>query len=551
MKLKNFLKKNWKIILILVFALALRTFKLGSNPVSLDWDEASLGYNAFSILETGRDEYGKLFPLIFKSFGDYKPGLYVYLTVPFIFLFGLTEFAVRVTSALAGVITVFAIFKLVSLFFKNKNLGLLSALVLCANPWHIHFSRGAWEANVALLFIVLGIYFFIKGLAKKKLVLAAVFFGLSFLTYQGAKMMVPLILLGLLVFYFEKIKTLKKKDLFLPLILFALISMPIFLSLFSKSASRLKVMSVASHRRPIEITEEILRQVGGNKIAFGIYENEGIAILRGALGRYFNHFSGKFLFFEGDWSNQRHSAGYIGVLYYFDLIFLLLGIMSLFKATGRQKYFLCFWLLISPLPAALSRDAIQGIRSLNMVIPLTVIVSFGIYNFLHWLKTQRKIIIIGFSVTLGIACLWNFVYYLDQYYVHYPQKSSEYWQYGYKEVVNKVYPIHGKYVRTVFTQKWGQPYIYWLFYTKYDPRVYQLQANLVENSFGDVGKVERIDNIEFRDVYWPSDRGLGKSLFIGAPYELPEHDIDSSQAKIIDDVKFLNGNLSFRIVETY
>ena len=90
-KIKKFFKENWILILILIVAAFLRLFKLGSFPVSLTWDETALGYNAFSLLKTGRDEYGKLLPLVLKSFGDYKPALYSYLTVPSVLIFGLNE----------------------------------------------------------------------------------------------------------------------------------------------------------------------------------------------------------------------------------------------------------------------------------------------------------------------------------------------------------------------------------------------------------------------------------------------------------------------------
>ena len=101
-----------KIALIFIFALALflRIYKLGSCPVGFLWDEAALGYNGYSILKTGRDEYGKFLPIIFKSFGDYKPGLYVYLTVPSIAIFGLTEFSTRLPAAIFGSLTVLLIY---------------------------------------------------------------------------------------------------------------------------------------------------------------------------------------------------------------------------------------------------------------------------------------------------------------------------------------------------------------------------------------------------------------------------------------------------------
>ena len=112
-------KKVLVLALIIATALFLRVYKINSNPPGLTPDEASLGYNAYSILKTGKDEYGTFMPIIFKSFGDYKPGLYVYLTVPFVAILGLNETAVRLPSVFSGVFTVFLIYLISKELFKR------------------------------------------------------------------------------------------------------------------------------------------------------------------------------------------------------------------------------------------------------------------------------------------------------------------------------------------------------------------------------------------------------------------------------------------------
>src|SRR3989338_4060059 len=116
------MKRILLIAAIFLLALALRTVNLGDHPPGLTWDEAGLGYNAYSILKTGRDEFGVPFPLIFKSFGDYKPGIYIYLIVPFIALFGLTELAVRLPSAILGSLAVVGVYFLINEILPKKNL---------------------------------------------------------------------------------------------------------------------------------------------------------------------------------------------------------------------------------------------------------------------------------------------------------------------------------------------------------------------------------------------------------------------------------------------
>src|SRR2546423_2218531 len=99
---------NKKLVTLLLFAIVilsavLRLYQLGAVPISPDWDEAALGYNAYSIMQTGRDEFGTLLPVVLRSFDDYKPALYTYLIIPFIPFFDLTVLAVRLPSALFGI----------------------------------------------------------------------------------------------------------------------------------------------------------------------------------------------------------------------------------------------------------------------------------------------------------------------------------------------------------------------------------------------------------------------------------------------------------------
>src|SRR3989337_2916838 len=132
---------------IIIFGLFLRILRLDSRPLGFTWDEAALGYNAYSILKTGRDEHSQVLPIVFKSFGDYKPGLYIYFTTPIVKALGLTECATRLPSAIFGTLLILVVY----LLTKNH----FASLMLAINPWAIHFSRGAWEANLALLLTTL------------------------------------------------------------------------------------------------------------------------------------------------------------------------------------------------------------------------------------------------------------------------------------------------------------------------------------------------------------------------------------------------------------
>lgn len=556
--MRECLRKYWLLILIAILAFSLRAYKVGEYPVGITWDEPALGYNAYSILKTGRDEYGKFLPLIFKSFGDDKPGFFVYYLLPFVAIFGLNKFAIRLPSALAGVGMTIAIYFLVkSLFPKRKELFFLpylSSLLLAISPWNIHFSRGAWEVNLALFTVLLGVIFFLRAVKGQKIrdfLLTFFFFAISLNVYHGAKVFLVVLLVGSLAIFWQDLRRLSKQKRALGIILLVLLMFPLLLS-FKGSARRARVTNVFSYTRSEEETKEILSQEElWPKFSYYVFHSEPINKVRWIADRYFNHFSGNFLFFEGDWQSPRHSAPYMGMMYYVEIPFLILGIgYALTKIKEKEKNFLLWWLIVGPVPAAVTRDAVQGLRSYWMVIPLMIFTAMGIVVAYSWLKEKSKLLFwIGKAFLIGgyLLCL---IFYLDLYYVHFAKINSAGWNYGMEEVAQIVAENKDKYERIIVTQEYGQPYIFYLFYTQYPPEKYQPQAFLKEDPWGDVGLVERIDNIEFRNIYWPEDRKCQNCLFIGDEFELPPQEKVEAGAKFIKTIHYLNGKVAFRVIET-
>lgn len=547
--------KNKIVLLVVFLAAVLRLWNLGGNPPHMTPDEAALGYNAYSILKTGKDEYGEFLPVIFKSFGDYKPGLYVYLTVPSVSFFGLTEFAVRFPSALAGVVSVWLIYLIVrSLFADKRLLPVISAFVMAINPWSIYFSRGAWEVNVALTLTLAGIYLFLRSFEKPKLIIfSSLFFALTLITYQGAKLSTGIVVLILLFIYWKKIVSIKSKYIFLSGILGILVSLPILFSLFQGKAGRLEVFSVFSYPRPKEYLEEFLSKGGEDvgSLSYYVFHSETLNFTRGVLGRYFNHFSARFLFFEGDWANPRHSAPNHGMLLLSDILFLMIGITALLRyGIKKETLFVWAWLILSPLPSVLSRDQVHAIRSFNLAVPLSIVISLGLYNMLTFVKT-KKFRLVGYVFVISIYSL-SLTYFFDAYFVHLPRHDSKYWEYGYREIVEIITPIQNNYRQIKVQQSFAQPYIYFLFYQKYDPEKYQRQAELAESEYkGDVGYVENLDNICFCPIDWSVNRGESGTLFVGDTIRIPPEDSKSEELfKEIAEIKYLNGrDTSFRIIE--
>jgi len=565
MKMNKFFSSSVFLFFCVALAACLRLWNLGSLPPALSPDEASLGYNSYSILKTGRDEYGKFMPIIFKSFGDYKPGLYVYASVPFVAILGLTEWAVRLPSALSGVLIVILVYKIIlhltSTFNKDRwlisngqLLANLSAFCAAVSPWLIFFSRGAWEANVALTLTLAGIYFFLVGFKYPLyFLLSSLHFALTLLTYQGAKLSTLIVIFVLMAVFwrdFWKLARNQAKTITASSILFLLIASPAITSFFQGETGRLKVFSVFSYPRPKEYLDDFLNQakVGREDLNYYFYYSEALNLTRGVMGRWFNHFSGRFLFFEGDYQNPRHSSPNHGMLLLTDLLFLPLGIIFLLKAKSKKlATFILLWLVLSPFPAALSRDQVQSVRALNLAIPLIIISSFGLCRILDWIKTKN--LVFPYYILLTTYYLLPFVYFLDSYFTHYSIHNAKYLSYGYKEAVKTVLDTKDNYGRIVFQQSYAQPYIYFLFYGNWDSGRYQGQAKLSSGGV-DVGLVDRLDNIEFVNFSWPYATGEKSTLIIGNEIVVPK-DFSLSHYNLISEIKYPDGfSAAFRIVET-
>lgn len=555
---------NSKIILlaIIIIAALLRLWGLSSNPPSLTSDEAALGYNAYSILKTGRDEHGEFLPVIFKSFGDWKPGLYVYLTVPFVAAFGLNEFSVRFVGALSGILAVWLMFLLTKKLFNSEKTGIISALILATLPWHIHFSRGAWEISLAFTLLLGGLILFFK----RNFYIAALLFGLTYWAYQGAKLATSITLLGVFLIYFKDIIKINRNVLLKSAAILILLLTPIALSVLQGKGGRLEVFSVFSYP-PLEsfVNKTLSQENDGltkESLIYKLYHSDTLHFKRGVLGRWLNYYSPEFLFFEGD-KNPRHSAQNIGQLLLIHLPFLALGFLALSKLkTNKEALLIWFLLFTLSLPAALSRDSINAVRSFNMILPLTLMLALGgtwVWNKLQVVPKHMRPISF---VLCTMFCALNLIYYLDSYWVHMPFKTSKDWGYGYKQIVENITPLRSTVNEVVIDQDYVQPYIYFLFYNvgiserskynKFDPTKYQKlsKENFIQNDQGDVGLVTTLDNISFREIYWVDDKYLKGKLFVIGTIFIPLSEYnDPTKFKVVKEIRYLDNQPAFTVIE--
>lgn len=533
--------------LALGLGLMLRVYKLDSTPPGLTWDEAALGYNAYSISQTLRDEYGNFLPLILKSFGDYKPALYAYLDIPFVLILDLNEWAVRLPSVFAGIGFIMLCYLIVKEIFKDNRLSLAAAFFAAISPLSLQFSRAGFESNIAVFFNMLGLYLFLKGIKNSGYFYeSAAAFILSLLCYQGSKIFVPIILIGLFVFFRKYVKL--NRNLLLSISLLTVSIMFVyFITFFGGQSDRLAAQNLFAYTRSQEQVELIANEasIEPESLEFQLLHGEWWEFVRGILERYLIYFSPGTVFIEGDYS-PRHSVPDLGILNYYGIILIPFGFYLLWRKREPAGRIILFWLFTASIPAVFSRDLISMVRALNLMFPLVVLEAFGfIFLMNKLLQNKREKFLFSGLIFLIVV---NFLVYLDFYFVHLSKQNSEGWVYGYKEVITQM-PQISKYNKVVFTDEYGQPYIYYLFYSKYDPLKYHPQANLEQKTV-DVGTVRKIDNIEFRKINWPVDRGLENTLLIGTGIEIPDHDISTEKkSNKLLQVNFLDGKEAFKIIE--
>lgn len=534
--------KKSLLVAIIVLAAALRFYKLGIVPPSLYWDEASLGYNAYSILKTGHDEHGRFLPLTnFAAFGDYKPPGYIYATVPSIALFGLNEFAIRFPSAFFGTLTVLLTYFLTKKLFSNgkktrgtrdtldasDTLALLAAFFLAISPWHIHMSRAAFEANLGLFFSLLGIYLFIKFAKDNQfwILPSSLSFLAAMYTFTGQRLFVPLILVVLAV-QFRKQIIANIKTVVATGVIASILFWPLFIFATQTIEGQLRFNEVTIFKDLEPIDRSIrYREKDSYSWYSQIIHNRRLLYAREYLIHYFDAFNHSFLFTRGD-GNPRLSVQDVGELYFIDLPLILAGIYFLLSTSQQYRWLIIGWLLVSPLGPATARETPHALRMLHILPTYQMLSAFGLYALIRTIKLKKAFVAVTF-----LFLIFNFLFYLHMYYFHWPRNYSNQWQYGYKKAVEVAASYYDDVDKIIVTKALGRPYIYFLLYMQFDPNVWRQTAQVVRDQFYfiDVGGFDKfIFSDNPKETTFP-----GQILYIVAPGQLP---LQAAKITTIDDL---------------
>lgn len=450
------------LLLITLFFLFTRLYKIAETPISVYWDEASIGYNAYAIAKDGKDEWGEFLPLHFRAFGEFKLPVYIYAVVPFVKLFGLNEFSVRGPAVLFSLGVVILIYFLAKKIWQSETIGLLSSFFISVSPWFFIFSRTGYEATAGLMFYLLGIYLFLQIKEKNSLLLFSVLsFILSMYSYNSFRIITPLTLIILTAASYGRLVYHNRgKILLIVSLVFLLVSLiPIY---------RLYIYDMGIGR---------LQSVGATKVAF--------------VNNYLSHFSPDFLILEGDKNLRSQQAGF-GQLYFPDLILLPLGFLFLIRSKSKDKFLPLVLLLLGPISAAITKESPHALRSISAVPFISIVSAVGVVTFGKWTNRGRVT-----NLIIVIVFLIFFINYFFNFLNIYPLISAKEWQYEYKKIYTNYSSEFDKYSKIMISEKYAQPYIFALFYLKYDPNKFREEVVRNEVSQWGFSTVKKFGKFEF------------------------------------------------------
>lgn len=411
---------------ILLLAVALRFYRLNQIPYGFYWDEAAITYNAWGLAVWNRDEFGNKLPVSFKSFGDYKAPLTIYLLGGIYKFTGLHPEYLRILIAISGLGSVVLIY-----FLSPRKLRLPATMFMAVTPWAVNFSRFGVEATLALLLFLLGILFLEKSKQKNYyFYVAAISFSLCLYAYHSAKIVVPLFLLAWAIANRKILLTRKLTVAASAVMALALLYPLLKDTLFGPGFERGKSLIFFSN--PTLLAQNLL-----------------------------SFLSPKFWILGQDAIGLRHNVPGYGVLLKSVFILLLIGSVNSLK---RNK-FLLVWLFIGLLPSILSTDAPHAIRSLMALPPVILLAAAG-YSILP--KIFKSISIVAICIET--------IFYLSAYYGPYAIQSASAFQYGYKEAILSAEKLAGPDDKIIVTDSYGQPYIYTLLYRQLTPEEFKFGA---------------------------------------------------------------------------
>jgi 4-amino-4-deoxy-L-arabinose transferase-like glycosyltransferase len=532
--LANFARKYTNLILIfcILIAIGLHVFKLALP--CLNADEAAFSYNAYSIAQTARDEYGTFIPFRLTSFGDNKLPVTSYIIAPFVKILGLNELSARLPFILMGVISPLLFYILAKHLFKHKYTALFIAFLAAISPWIQISSRHIHEDTIILTLSLVSLIFLVKLISQfsyRYVSIIALLIGLSFFTYHIGKV------LGIYFFvattFVLYLKRRKQRGHWMKPIAILLIPLCIFaITEFVMPPTRVANLLFFKNEGFQMAIDEKLRE---NPVR--IIHNKVTSSVIMLTHKYLTYFSPEFLVVKGD-TNNRFGALGISPITPVEYILFLIGLLYLFKNKHEYRYLILSFLLVSPLSSSLAWPENSLTRSFTEIIPLLLISGYGGVELIREFNQRKFQFLIG-SLILGSIIFFVFFTW-EFYFYHYFRRplTAFAWQCGYNDLSVYIEENYDRFDTFYISKKHGQPYIFTLFYLKYSPEKYQKEAKLGPVDEYGFGQVEGYDKFRF-DFNDPNEK---RTVYIGYPDDFKASGIEESRFKKItydDEVMFL------------
>ena len=515
--------KSSKLAIIIIFCLGLvlRLYRLGQLPDSYTPDELAQGYTAYSLLQTGKDEWGKSWPLTLRSFGDFKPPFQTYLIIPFIKVFGLTTFSIRLPNALLSSLSIISVYLLSSILFPNLYIALSSALILAISPWHLPMSRIALEANLHTFLIPLAIYLFLKN-TRTSLLFSSLLFSLSTFSYHSVKLFVPVVIFFLFLFYIKKTKQNFSKLLPFSFLFVFFISINFFLSL--KTNTRVGDISIFTPTDNWSSLNDLRYELDLNKLPLTLnkmFFNKVIFILRTFLSNYLSYFSPQFLVSQGAGESTYGMIPNFGSIGLIGFIFLFILLININKHYSPSIKFLLALCLFAPIPASLAKGFLSANRASIFIPYIQILVAYSLINFLPKLPkffiylTLITFLFTTLSFIYTYFSLGNTLLAKDMLYGHHQAN-----------LIISSYPNS----RIIYSRKLSEPQAYVAFFQKIDPSITWQYSQSWQNyssqglSFLDQMGTYYLDKFTFKEISYPEDSSQPNTILVGRPQEFP-HDM--------------------------
>lgn len=538
--------------LILFIGLIFRFWHLDLYPPSLNWDEISHGYNAYSLLKTGKDQWGVTWPLLnFRAYGDYPTTVNMYLTIPFISILGLTPIATRLPTAILGYLLIPISFFLSRILLKSTKYSLLVALMVALSPWTLFTSRQVLQSTVSLFFLLFGLLLSLLSFQKNKspwLLIPGIFFWLfSSFAYHNTKIVAPLLLIFFLFHYRQNLlKIFYKNSKLLYFSIFTIIALLIPLSvnlLNPESRARSNWVFILNDAAINVINTK--RGEYSNPTIGRLLTNKVTYFIPAFTKNYLNFLDPNKIFFTGSAQHQYSIPGH-GLIYPIAMPFFYLGFIFSIVNFRKQKLsrFLIIWWIIGLLPAALTTGDLPVLRAMT-ILPLPFIfIALGIEIFIKKLRLFK--IESALIYLISFITLVQFFRYWTTFTSSYTHSYSQSWQYAYSQAVDFTKTQYSNYDQIIFTKKYGEPHEFILYYWPWEPSKYQNDPQKIWDYHSNWYWIDAFDKFKFINDWEIKEKTNlldKKTLLITSPANF-----NTQGAKILKTIHFLDNTIAFQII---